>query len=291
MILPGSSQMAAGKRLFEQYPWPTFAPHPEWARFASDASSGARLDGAQWIWFPEGNPAQHAPAEKRYLRRRFDVPTGKKIASATLAVTADDAVSARLNGTTLGSSADWKNPTRFDVASALKEGPNALAMVVENTKSDVKANPAGFLAALDIRFTDGDALRVVSDPTWRAAKAESAGWDKSDFDDAAWPAAIAVGGHGMQPWGDLTGDAQQEPPYAIGVAGGARIVYAPRPQAVEIRDLEKDSTYTAIYFDAVSGDKTPIGDIRSDASGAWTCPPPPAVKEEDWVVVLEPKSK
>ena len=288
MNLPGSSQVAAGKKLFEQYAWQTFAPHPEWVRFAAQASSAPRLDGAEWIWFPEGNPAQDAPVERRYLRKRFDLPAGRKIASATLVVTADDAVAARLNGKTLGTSADWKNPVRFDTAAALREGPNVLAVVVENTKSDVKANPAGFLAALDIRFADGESLRVVSDATWRAAKAEAAGWDAADFDDTAWPHAIAIGGYGMHPWGILGTHPAHEPPYTLGVADGVRIIYVPRLEAIEIRAMKPSTGYNATYFDPVSGAKSSVREIRSDPTGVWTCPPPKVVKEEDWVVILEP---
>nr|MBA3776531.1 DUF4038 domain-containing protein [Betaproteobacteria bacterium] len=289
MNLPGSTQVAHGKKLFEEYEWHRFTPHPEWARFASQ-SSPASFDGAQWIWFPEGNPAENAPAEKRHLRKRFEVPAGKKIAGASLAVTADDSVSVRLNGKSLGSSTDWKNPARFDIAATLQAGPNALAMVVENVKSTGSANPAGFLASLDVRFTDGEALRIVSDASWRASKTESAGWDKIDFDDAAWTPAIAMGAYGIVPWGDLTGTTN-ETPYATGIADGVRIVYAPRPEAVEVRDLGVDTAYTAIHFDPVSGKKTPIGEVRSDKNGVWTCSPPNVVKEEDWVVILEPKSK
>ncbi|MEO6435789.1 MAG: DUF4038 domain-containing protein, partial [Tepidisphaeraceae bacterium] len=289
MNLPGSTQLAHGKKLFETYEWQKFTPHPEWARFVNQ-SSPASLDGAQWIWFSEGNPAQNAPAEKRYLRKRFEVPAGKKIASASLAVTADDSVSARLNGAALGSSADWKTPARFDVASILKEGRNTLAMAVENKKTDGAVNPAGLLCALDIRFTDGESLRIVSDASWRASKADPVGWDKSDFDDDAWPPAIAMGAFGMAPWGDLGGTIN-EAPYATGVADGVRIIYAQRPEAVEVRELPADTSYKVTYFDPVSGEKTPIGEVRSNKDGAWTCPPPKVVNENDWVVILEPKSK
>ena len=289
MNLPGSSQVARAKKLFERHPWHTFEPHPEWARFAGEPSS-IGLKGAQWIWFPEGNPAQDAPVEKRYLRKQFEVPAGRKIASASLVVTADDAVSVRVNGGPVGSSADWRNPARFDVAAALKQGRNALAMMVENTRSDVTANPAGFLASLDIRFADGESLRIVSDATWRAARAESVGWDKADFDDTAWPAATTMGAYGMPPWGDLSGTTR-ETPYVLGVADGVRIVYAPRPQPLEISGLAANAAYTATYFDPVAGEETPIGEVRVDENGDWTCPPPKAVKEDDWVVVLEPKRR
>ncbi|HEV8608317.1 MAG TPA: DUF4038 domain-containing protein [Tepidisphaeraceae bacterium] len=78
-----------------------------------------------------------------------------------------------------------------------------------------------------------------------------------------------------------------ETPYATGIADGVRIIYAPLPDAVEIHDLAADTAYKGLYFDPVSGEKTSIGEVRSDANGVWICPPPKVVKEEDWVVVLE----
>ena len=171
----------------------------------------------------------------------------------------------------------------------LKEGPNALAMVVENTKSNVTANPAGLLAALDVRFTDGTYVRIISDASWRTAKTEAAGWEQPNFDDTGWPPAVAMGAYGMAPWGYLT-PTSNEAPYAIGVVDGVRIVYAQRPEPLEVRSLTANTTYEAIYFDPVSGDKTDIGQIRSDRNGTWTCPPPKVVKEEDWVMVLEPRA-
>src|SRR3712207_7306672 len=42
-------------------------PHPEWAVFAGKSPIG--LEGSDWIWFPEGKPAQDAPAGKRLFRR------------------------------------------------------------------------------------------------------------------------------------------------------------------------------------------------------------------------------
>ncbi len=66
MNLPGSRQVALGKKLLEQFPWQNFQPHPEWAEFTDKSSLS--LEGCKWIWFPEGNPAQNAPAEKRFFR-------------------------------------------------------------------------------------------------------------------------------------------------------------------------------------------------------------------------------
>ena len=84
MNLPGSRQVGLGKKLLEQYPWQNFQPHPQWAAFAGKSSLD--LKNCNWIWYPEGDPAQNAPAEKRFFRRTFVVPEGKTIKRAVLRV-------------------------------------------------------------------------------------------------------------------------------------------------------------------------------------------------------------
>ena len=37
MNLPGSQQVGLGKKLFEQFPWQQFQPHPEWAAIIVEA--------------------------------------------------------------------------------------------------------------------------------------------------------------------------------------------------------------------------------------------------------------
>jgi alpha-L-rhamnosidase len=52
-----------------------------------DRSQGAKsllLDSAQWIWFPEGDPASGAPAGNCYFRRAFTLPADRKITKASL---------------------------------------------------------------------------------------------------------------------------------------------------------------------------------------------------------------
>src|SRR5216110_1433861 len=44
MNLPGSRQVALGKKLFEQYPWQNFQPHPEWVAFADKSSLSDQLN-------------------------------------------------------------------------------------------------------------------------------------------------------------------------------------------------------------------------------------------------------
>src|SRR4030095_13495437 len=95
---------------------PQFRPHPEWATFEKKAS--LRFEGSQWIWFPEGNPAENAPAEKRLFRRTIVLPQSKTIGSAQLRVTADDRFTAWLNGQGVGSSdagsETWRMAKQFN---------------------------------------------------------------------------------------------------------------------------------------------------------------------------------
>ncbi|MEV7099709.1 alpha-L-rhamnosidase C-terminal domain-containing protein [Amycolatopsis sp. NPDC051045] len=57
---------------------------------APAASTPPPFDGASWIWHPEGNPADSAPAGTRYFRRAFELPAGEQLTAARLDLTADD---------------------------------------------------------------------------------------------------------------------------------------------------------------------------------------------------------
>ena len=137
MNLPGSRQVALGKKFFEQFAWQDFQPHPEWASFTRKPA--LKFDGCQWIWFPERNPAKDAPAGKRFFRREFAVPEGKVVEAAELRITADDQFTARLNGEAVGASPrgekeTWHTGRQFDeLALHVKPGTNVLTVEADNT--------------------------------------------------------------------------------------------------------------------------------------------------------------
>ena len=285
MNLPGSTQLGLGKRLLERYPWERLEPHPEWAAFAREALLS--LDGCDWVWFPEGSPAQDAPAETRHFRLRFELPEGAAIASATLRASADDAFVAYVNGERVGEHADWHTGKQFDdISRLLRPGPNVLAILAQNRPAPVAQNPAGLIACLEVRTGDGRLLRSVTDGTWRSAKDEVPDWTDPGFDDSAWPAAQVLGRHGDPPWGRIEGRDEFEVPYAAGIPGAVRIIYVPQRQPVTVRELEPAVRHAARWFDPVSGDESDLGVVVPDAQGTWTCFPP-AVDQPDWVLVLE----
>jgi alpha-L-rhamnosidase len=156
---------------------------------------------AKWIWYPEGNPASSAPVATRYFRRSFTLPADRRVASASLAFTADNEATVSVNGGPAGSEADFHELRRADVTAALRPGENVLSATVRNTGD--KPNPAGFTARLAVTFADGgDAVVVATDAGWHAATAPGQGWDAAGFDDASWVPAKELGPVGMGPWGE-----------------------------------------------------------------------------------------
>jgi hypothetical protein len=289
MDLPGSRQVGLGKKLFEQYHWWEFEPHPEWAAYAT---SGLTLDGCDWIWFPEGHPASDAPAAKRYFRRTITVPADARIKSASLRISADDRFAAWVNGRAIGNSDDksesWRTPRQFDnFAPLLKPGANVIAIEAQNLPAN-GANPAGLIARLDARFENGQSLRVNTDADWRAASQPANGWNTGEFDDTAWPKAAIAARYGDPPWGDIdhTAEAEVFGPQSTGIPGGVRITYVPDPRAIVERGLDAKARYLPTLLDPATGDTNNLASIQADDHGDWTCPPP-AGQGHDWVLTLE----
>lgn len=77
-------------------------------------------------------------------------------------------------------------------------------------------------------------------------------------------------------------------PQAAGIPDTVRIIYVPEREIIKVRNLAPRASYAASTFDPVNGEKTSLGTVRADESGQWTCPPP-LPREQDWVLVLEPR--
>jgi len=178
-----------------------------------------------WIWFPEGRPAEDAPAEARLFRCTFDAPAGG-VRAAGLRITADDSCEVFLNGARIGAHDTWEQAAAFAVEKQLKPGRNVLAVRAAN-KPFAGKNPAGLIAVLSLVLADGKQMAVVSDAAWRTAKEERPGWQEPGFGDSAWKAAAVAAPLGGGPWGRSAGLVEAlEPTAAYSAADpGARGLY------------------------------------------------------------------
>jgi hypothetical protein len=167
------------------------------------------FEGCSWIWYPEGNPAQSAPAATRYFRKQITLPADRKIKKATLAVTADNSAMMFVNGQEAGqsdaSANGWRNPAELDVTARLRSGVNQLAIAAANAKADNVVNPAGLIGRLTVEFESGTPLTVRIDKSWKASQEKRDGWTDAGFDDSSWPNAKELARFGSGPWGRFGG--------------------------------------------------------------------------------------
>ena len=156
------------------------------AKWIGHSASG--LDGAQWIWFNEGNPAQSAPIGTRQFRRTIHIPANRSLIAARVRIAADNAFSIAVNGQNVATGSDWTIPVDADIRAAMQIGDNIISMSVTNAGSS--PNPAGVIARLDLTFSNGEPLTVLTDAQWEASS-----------NGVAWSNALVLGAYGIAPWG------------------------------------------------------------------------------------------
>lgn len=159
-------------------------------------SAGAFGEGAEWIWFPEGNPAEAAPEGTRYFRKTFEAQ--EDILGGWLWIAADNAYEVFVNGTSVGTGDAWEKPDVYDVSDAVRTGVNTLAVKATNT-----GGPAGLLAALHVLPPRGEGAVFFSDGTWKTSDAEQEDWMLPEFDDAAWGEALSMGPPPHEAWPEI----------------------------------------------------------------------------------------
>jgi alpha-L-rhamnosidase len=173
--------------------------HGDWIG-AHRTAPGLSFTGANWIWYPEGDPANSVPAGTRAFRRTFDLPAGVRISAAELQVTADDYFTVYVNGVPAAHSPAtaeaWRTASTVDISAELRPGANVIAVEAVNSS----AGPAGLLARLHVD-TSGSPFDLVTDGAWKSATAAGNGWQQPGFDDSAWPGARVGPAYGSGPWG------------------------------------------------------------------------------------------
>lgn len=212
---------------------------------ATAATSAASYALPDWIWYPEGDATQDAPAATRYFRCRFQLPS--EVQAAELRVAADDACEVRLNGQPAGIQETWQRAATFSVGALLKQGDNLLAVRAENRPAP-SSNPAGLIVRLSVVLSDGQQRVIVSDGSWRAADEATPQWHQATLDDADWKPAVAIAPYGGGPWGkiaDLCTDVQDDP----------LVVYAGEPAVVRALYFAVRRVKRVIFF------KNPIVDF------------------------------
>jgi alpha-L-rhamnosidase len=168
------------------------------------------LAGVEWIWFPEGNPAEAAPIGQRFFRRTITLPAAQAIKEARFGITADNEFVLYVNGQQAASGNNFHAVTEVNVAPMLRPGANCFAVVARNTGAS--PNPAGMAGLLRIEFIDAEPLVVSTVQTWKSSDTAGEGWAQTGYDDSLWPPARSLGPVGMAPWGQINGPDERSLP-------------------------------------------------------------------------------
>ncbi|MEU0808054.1 alpha-L-rhamnosidase [Streptomyces sp. NPDC005970] len=171
----------------------------KWIAAPDTVTRGPDLAKADWVWYPEGDPASGAPAGTRYFRGAVTV--SGPVRPARLAMVADDGFTAWVNGTEIGGrppvQENWRHPVVVDITALLHDGANTISVAAVNASQ----SPAGLLGIVEL--TEADGVRsLTTSADWKATDAEPSGdWHTPGYDDGAWPAAKVLAPWGGGPWG------------------------------------------------------------------------------------------
>ncbi len=185
--------------------------HAGWITAPPRSVAPPSLEGASWVWFPDGGDAGQVPAGTRYFRGTFEARGDST--RARLVITADDGFTAWVNGAevtareAVGTQKSWGHPARAEVTAQLREGGNVLAVAATNAG----AGPAGLLAVLELTAGGGTTRFTTGTEGWRTTDGRPDGeaWRSPGYDDSAWRQVREVAAWGADPWGKVA--AQQSP--------------------------------------------------------------------------------
>ena len=199
---------AAGKPYAESAPhwWETGLLRQEnwraqWIGYETAEESAVRHSGAAWIVSPDAQAAKADKAAERHFAYRTTVTLAKPVRRATLFATAEDTVSAWVNGAQ-ALTADplpawrqmpWKKYVRADVTGKLSAGANSIAIdavhYVVNGGDATDTPPMS--ATLFVEYEDGTTAAFATGTEWKTAidfpeGGAAADWRLQSFDDSGW---------------------------------------------------------------------------------------------------------
>ena len=175
----------------------------QWIGFETAEESAVRTAPSLWIASPDAKALAREKAPEQRFAYRATVTLAKPVLHAALFATAQDTVSAWLNGAPVlvadklppWQQMPWKKFVRADVTAKLAPGVNTIAIeavhYVVNPNGMAGEGAPPMMATLVVEYADGTWSTFATDPQWKTAVHAPLGWQQSSFDDSAWKNAAA----------------------------------------------------------------------------------------------------
>lgn len=219
---------------------------------------------AQWVWYPEGNPAASAPPGQVLFTRVLEMDGTRKIASAVAEFTADNTFVLWINGHQALEGDNFHVAARADVTGLLRSGQNELVVLASNGAD--QNNPAGLIGAVAVTYEDGGTCVAVTDAAWRCARwTADAATPANLLTDATGKPAQVLGNATMGPW-SLKPEGTREVPLYPHYAATARIL----AEMGTLPDFEADGSVRYTHRAADDGDIYFVGN-RTEQAIATEC--------------------
>lgn len=175
----------------------------DWIGYETAEENAVRHAASEWVANPDAKAlAAEKGSEERFAYRCTAMLT-KAVRRATLYATAQDTVSAWVNGTRVlepdplpaWKQMPWKKFVKADVTAQVKKGRNVVAIeglhYVVNPNGMATEDAPPMMAMLVVEYADGAMGTFGSDAGWKTSIHAAAGWQKPSFDDEGWKTAVA----------------------------------------------------------------------------------------------------
>jgi len=144
------------------------------AGYAESPDAAFNTQGLRWVRL------SGAKTTKFSIRKEINLPAGRTMRRAVLALYADNECTASVNGSVVGKAVRWEATARLDVTGKLKPGANTVSLSVAN--SDFLF--AAVVGRLVVVFAEGPNLEIPVDATW--AVTEPVDLKLEGFDGTPW---------------------------------------------------------------------------------------------------------
>jgi alpha-L-rhamnosidase len=172
----------------------------EWIGWETPEEAAERKAPAKWI-ATAGAMAGKPDSEQKFAYRTV-VDVQKPVKQAVLFATAEDTVSAWVNGEKVLTAAafppyhhlPWKKFVRADVTGQIAQGKNTIAIesvhYIDKYGEKERKDAPPMIATLVLLYADGTSSAAVSDGKWKSASEPASGWESKTFDDGGWKNAV-----------------------------------------------------------------------------------------------------
>lgn len=160
---------------------------------------GMDLSGASWIWLADG--ADPSATVNEYFRIQFTVAEDKEVDEVLLATAMDGYGYLFVNCASVlrGRNTEnaWKTGKVVNITPFVEKGNNIFGARVISAGLH-----AGFIAKIEVRYTDGSVDTIVTDNTWKCSDtvASTSAWKRPRYNDTLWCSPDKVIAYGGAPW-------------------------------------------------------------------------------------------